>query len=202
MFCLNQRLLNNRILEGRTHYFFSGSCILTTSIPSPFILMDRSYLIKNPARQEACPQPQLLSQPFPVRKAESLRRSTILLPVLPEAHSGDGRDYTSFFRTRTGFLPTSLPPSSPSFSAWSLSSPSNGFPALKMRNPRGTGSASKRGEAWNQLLWEVVGMGVYFHVNLQRKKHVPLSEESGKASGRRGHQLWGWVGISRGEGLA
>ena len=114
MFCLNQRLLNNRILEGRTHYFFSGSCILTTSIPSPFILMDRSYLIKNPARQEACPQPQLLSQPFPVRKAESLRRSTILLPVLPEAHSGDGRDYTSFFRTRTGFLPTSLPPSPPS----------------------------------------------------------------------------------------
>lgn len=65
MFCLNQRLLNNRILEGRTHYFFSGSCILTTSIPSPFILTDRSYLIKNPARQGACPQPQLLSLNLP-----------------------------------------------------------------------------------------------------------------------------------------
>lgn len=123
------------------------------------------------------PAPTPLSQPLPIRKAEFLRRSMILLPVLPEVRSGDGRECTSFFRTRTGFLPASLPPSPPSFSAWSLSSPSNGFSALKMRNLRGTGSGTKRGETWNQLLWEVAGVGAYFHFNLQRKKHLPLSEE-------------------------
>ena len=59
------------------------------------------------------PAPTPLSQPFPVRKFEALRRSMILLLVLHEGHSGDGRERTSFFRTRTGFVPTTLPPTLP-----------------------------------------------------------------------------------------
>lgn len=79
----------------------------------------------------------------------------------------------SHSRTGTDSVPPSLPPLLPSVS---------GCQALKMRNLEGTGPGSNGRETLNRLPWEVSVLEVHFYINLQRKKHLALPGEKGKAS--------------------
>lgn len=115
-----------------------------------------------------------LPLPFPEREAKSRRRFTVCFRCYIQ-YIVELKRIHVFLTPESAQIP-SVPPSLPSSPLVS------GCQALKMRNLEGTGPGSHGRETLNRLPWEVSVLEVHFYINLQRRKHLALPGEKGKAS--------------------